>query len=105
MEGDRMDWWFETDPAFAEQLAWVDAFVRDEVEPLDFVVAHPVDMADPVRRRLVRRLQAEVQRRGLWACHLGPHLGGHGYGQVKLALLSEILGRSRCGPVVFGCQA
>jgi acyl-CoA dehydrogenase len=103
--GDRMDWWFETDPAFAEQLAWVDTFVRDEVEPLDFVVAHPVDMDDPVRQRLVPPLQAEVQRRGLWACHLGPHLGGPGYGQVKLALLNEILGRSRCGPVVFGCQA
>jgi acyl-CoA dehydrogenase len=100
-----MDWWFETDPDFAEQLAWVERFVRDEVEPLDFVVPHPVDMADPVRQRVIPPLQAEVRRRGLWACHLGPHLGGPGYGQVKLALLNEILGRSRCGPVVFGCQA
>jgi acyl-CoA dehydrogenase len=46
-----------------------------------------------------------VQERGLWACHLGPDLGGLGYGQVKLALLNEILGRSRFGPMVFGCQA
>lgn len=37
--------------------------------------------------------------------HLGPHLGGPGYGQVKLALLNEILGRSECAPIVFGSQA
>jgi acyl-CoA dehydrogenase len=42
---------------------------------------------------------------GLWACHLGPELGGLGYGQLKLALLNEILGRSRFASVVFGCQA
>ena len=36
-----MSWDFATDPAFAERLAWVDYFVREEVEPLDFVVANP----------------------------------------------------------------
>src|SRR5262249_4407657 len=41
----------------------------------------------------------------LWACHLGPDLGGQGYGQVKLALMNEILGRAKCAPTVFGCQA
>jgi acyl-CoA dehydrogenase len=46
-----------------------------------------------------------VRERGLWATHLGPELGGPGYGQVKLALLNEILGRTHSGPVVFGCQA
>ena len=30
--------------------------------------------------------QRQVQDRGLWPCHLGPELGGPGYGQVKLAL-------------------
>jgi acyl-CoA dehydrogenase len=50
-------------------------------------------------------LQQQVRERGLWACHLGPHLGGPGYGQVKLALLNEILGRTHAGPIVFGCQA
>ena len=35
----------------------------------------------------------------------GPNLGGPGYGQVKLALLNEILGRTHSGPIVFGCQA
>ncbi len=31
--------------------------------------------------------------------------GGPDYGQVKLALLNEILGRSECAPIVFGSQA
>ncbi len=35
----------------------------------------------------------------------GRNLGGPGYGQVKLALLNEILGRTHSGPIVFGCQA
>ena len=47
-----------------------------------------------------------MKQRGLWATHLGPELGGQGYGQVKLALLNEILGRvPTVGPIVFGCQA
>jgi acyl-CoA dehydrogenase len=60
---------------------------------------------DAKRNALVRPLQAEVKQRKLWACHLEPELGGQGYGQVKLALMNEILGRSRFGPMVYGCQA
>ena len=45
-----------------------------------------------------------MRERGLWAAHLGPELGGQGYGQLKLALLNEILGQSRWAPVL-GCQA
>lgn len=100
-----MAWEFETDPDFQEELDWVDRFVREEVEPLDFVVASPYDLKDPVRQALIPPLQKQVKARGLWATHLGPDLGGAGYGQLKLGLLNEILGRSRCGPTVFGCQA
>lgn len=100
-----MAWEFETDPDFAEQLAWIDAFVRDEVEPLDLLLQSPFDVDNPLNRQFVRPLQKQVQQRGLWACHLGPELGGPGYGQVKLALINEILGRSVFAPTVFGCQA
>jgi acyl-CoA dehydrogenase len=100
-----MAWDFETEPEFQRQLDWVEEFVREEIEPLDFVLANPYDLRDPRRQKLVPPLQKRVQERGLWACHLGPDLGGLGYGQVKLALLNEILGRSRFGPMVFGCQA
>ncbi len=100
-----MSWDFETDPEFQAELDWVDDFVRNEVEPVDQVIHHAWDMKDPVRQALIPPLQQQVRDRGLWACHLGPNLGGPGYGQVKLALLNEILGRSHSAPIVFGCQA
>ena len=100
-----MAWDFETDPAFQRELDWMDAFVREEIEPLDFVIGHPNDFADPNRAKLIPPLQQQVKERGLWACHLGPDLGGQGYGQLKLGLMNEILGRAKCAPVVFGCQA
>ncbi|HXW84343.1 MAG TPA: acyl-CoA dehydrogenase family protein, partial [Candidatus Binataceae bacterium] len=80
-------------------------FVREEVEPLDLLGLSPSDVRNPKRNALVRPLQAEVKKHKLWACHLEPELGGQGYGQLKLALLNEILGRSGFAPSVFGCQA
>ncbi|QGZ93752.1 acyl-CoA dehydrogenase family protein [Terricaulis silvestris] len=100
-----MAWDFETEPEFQEKLDWVSAFVTVEVEPLDLVLGSAYDVGNPDFVRLVRPLQAEVKAQGLWACHLGPELGGAGYGQVKLGLLNEILGRSRFAPTVFGAQA
>lgn len=100
-----MAWDFETDPEYQELLDWADEFVRTEVEPLDYVFANPYDKADTEAMEYVRPLKEEVKRRGLWACHLGPELGGPGYGQLKLALLNEIVGRSKWGPSIFGCQA
>ena len=65
----------------------------------------PYDVHNPRNQKLVRPLQAEVKKHKLWACHLGPELGGPGYGQLKLGLMNEILGRARFAPVVFGTQA
>ena len=100
-----MAWDFETDPEYQELLDWADAFVREQVEPLDLVLDNPYDKSDARAMAVLRPLQQKVKERGLWACHLGPELGGKGYGQVKLGLLNEILGRSRWAPSVFGCQA
>lgn len=100
-----MAWDFETEPEFQAQLDWMDDFVRCEIEPLDLVLKSPGDVRNPANLKLVRPLQAEVKARQLWACHLGPELGGQGYGQLKLALMNEILGRSSFAPTVFGCQA
>ena len=101
-----MAWDFSTDPAFQEQLDWMDDFVRREVEPLDVLFGrftyHAV--SEPLKG-IVDGLKAQVRERQLWACHLGPDLGGQGYGQLKLALMNEILGRSGWAPIVFGCQA
>ena len=100
-----MAWDFETDPEYQSLLDWADGFVRDEVEPLDLVLGNPYDKSNRRVIELVKPLQQQVRDRGLWACHLGPELGGPGYGQVKLALLNEILGRSYWAPTIFGCQA
>jgi acyl-CoA dehydrogenase len=100
-----MAWDFETEPEFQEKLDWVETFVREEVEPLDHMLAHAADVTNPHYVKLVRPLQKRVKEQRLWACHLGPELGGEGYGQVKLALMNEILGRARFAPSVFGCQA
>jgi acyl-CoA dehydrogenase len=97
-------WDFETDPEYQADLDWADAFVRDEVEPLRFVLPHSL-VRDERWRALVPPLQRQVKERGLWATHLGPDLGGPGHGQVKLALLNEILGRAPIAPIIFGCQA
>jgi acyl-CoA dehydrogenase len=100
-----MAWDFETDPSFQQDLDWISDFVHSEIEPLDHVIEHPYDLDDPVRSRLIPPLQKIVRERKLWACHLGSDLGGPGYGQVKLALMNEILGQARCAPITFGCQA
>jgi acyl-CoA dehydrogenase len=98
-------WDFETDPEYQSKLDWVDEFMRREVEPLDLAPMDPSDKQNPDVMAVLRPLQQQVKDQGLWAAHLKPDLGGQGYGQVKLALLNEILGRSRWAPSVFGCQA
>ncbi|HUD17175.1 MAG TPA: acyl-CoA dehydrogenase family protein [Acidimicrobiales bacterium] len=101
-----MAWDFTTEPEFQEKLDWMDGFVRDEIEPLDLVwggkAFHP--LSDTLRK-VVDPLKQQVRDRGLWARHLGPELGGEGYGQLKLSLMNEILGRSQWAPIIFGTQA
>ncbi len=101
-----MAWDFETDPGYQQKLDWADEFVRTEVEPLDYAFPHQqfVPMTD-AQRKIIDPLKAAVRRQGLWATHLGPELGGQGFGQLKLALLNEILGRSPWASTVFGTQA
>src|SRR3954464_15948537 len=97
---------FETDPEYQEKLDWTAEFVREKVEPLDYLFPHEqfVPMTAEMRR-IIDPLKDEVRRQGLWATHLGPELGGQGYGQLKLALLNEILGRTLWASCVFGTQA
>jgi len=98
-------WDFETDPEYQAKLDWVEDFMRNELEPLDFAPLDPYEKKNPRVLEVLRPLQQQVREQGLWAAHLSPELGGQGYGQVKLALLNEIVGRSRWAPSVFGSQA
>jgi acyl-CoA dehydrogenase len=97
-----MAWDFETDPEFQEQLDWMRALIDDEIIPIEPVLAHaPRDEVDAIRRTLQQR----VKDRGLWGAFLDPKLGGLGFGQLKLALMSEVIGRSMWSMGVFGVQA
>ncbi|HEX4376080.1 MAG TPA: acyl-CoA dehydrogenase family protein [Steroidobacteraceae bacterium] len=99
---------FRIDPEFQQKLDWMKQFIHDEVEPLDVLfpaASSMYDMKNKKARALIAPLRAKVRAQGLWACHLPPELGGKGYGQLKLALMNEIIGRSSWAPTVFGCAA
>jgi acyl-CoA dehydrogenase len=101
-----MAWDFETEPEFETKLEWIRQFVREKVEPLDLVFPHrSFHPLDDETGPLVRPMQQEVRDQGLWGAHLGPELGGKGFGQLKLALINEILGTSSWAPIVFGTAA
>ncbi len=84
-----MGWDFETEPDYEAKLTWARAFVDEEILPLETL---ELDM--PALARAIGPLQDEVKAQGMWAAHLPPALGGMGFGQVRLGLLHEILGRS-----------
>lgn len=93
-------WSFETDEAFAEDLRWMRALIDERVLPLEVL-----DLDEAALGAALAPIQADVKARGLWAAHLDPELGGAGFGQLKLGLMHEIIGRSRFAPRAFGNQA
>jgi len=97
-----MAWDFSTEPEFQEQLDWMRTFVDEEIAPLALFYD---EMSLESWKAATAPLKQQVKDRGLWACHLDPELGGQGYGQVKLALMHEILGRVNVAPSIFGNQA
>lgn len=95
-----MAWDFETEPEFEQQLEWMRGFVREEIIPLEVA-----GLSSEQFRRVTDPLKEEVKRRGLWAAHLDPELGGQGFGQLKLGLMHEILGECAYAPQIFGNNA
>jgi len=94
-------WDFSTEPDFQEKLDWIERFMEDEVYPLE-----TLDLTPEQLERATAPLKQLVKDTGLWACHLDPELGGQGFGQMKLALMNEIIGRSLIvAPPIFGNQA
>jgi acyl-CoA dehydrogenase len=100
-----MAWDFSTDPEFQEQLDWVEQFCREEIAPFDLVFPASLRSRNPKIKALVKGLQDQIKERGLWALFLDRELGGPGFGQLKLALLNEILGRYPSAPGFFGTAA
>ncbi|MGF6889354.1 acyl-CoA dehydrogenase [Nocardia sp. GAS34] len=95
-----MAWDFSTEPEFGQKLDWMRDFVRAEIIPLE-----AVDLDRATFDRITRPLEEQVKAQGLWAAHLPQELGGGGFGQVRLALMHEILGQCRYAPSIFGNQA
>ena len=100
-------WSFETDPDFQEKLDWMATFIGDEIEPLDYLFPkdETYNVNNSALMSILAPLKDRVREAGLWACHLPPSLGGGGWGQLKLALMNELLGRSFFAPTVFGTAA
>src|ERR1700738_3948162 len=97
-----MAWDFSTDPEFQQKLDWVETFCKEKGEPLDYVFPHAVRVPDPAVRAYVRELQQEVKDQGLWAIFLDEELGGPGFGQLKLALVNDGIGRHPRAPQMCG---
>jgi acyl-CoA dehydrogenase len=75
------------------------------VAPLDLLWPHHHHKVPPAwLKKVIDPLKEQVRARGLWACHLGPELGGRGFGQVKLSLMNEIISPYQWGPTIFGVQ-
>src|ERR1700756_3939256 len=97
-----MAWGFEADPELEAELAWMREFIDTELMPLGPIMGElPTDEGAIVKRHL----QDQVKAKGLWGAFLDPKLGGPGFGQLKLAQMSEIIGRCMISMTIFGVQA
>ena len=83
-------------------LEMVRSFMDAEVVPLEGEMLH--GDAGGVGQR-AWRAQRKVREMGLWAPNHPVEFGGLGLSMVDHGLLSEVLGRSPLGHVVFGVQA
>ncbi|MBW1599227.1 acyl-CoA dehydrogenase family protein [Streptomyces sp. JJ38] len=113
---------FTPSPRAADLTARVDAFIRDEIEPVEVGYHREVaarrhgagDAWEPLP--LIGELRARARSQGLWnlflpAGHEGPYAekygtdGGAGLSNVDYAPIAELTGRSFLAPHVFNCNA
>jgi acyl-CoA dehydrogenase len=95
-------WDFETEPEFQDKLNWMRRFIDDNLVPLEPIQS---ELSADEWRAVKKHLQQQVKDQGLWGAFLDPKLGGAGFGQLKLALMSEIIGRCMISMTIFGVQA
>jgi len=98
-----MAWDFKTDPEVQARLDWADRFVAEEIEPIESLLYDVVDVGRPegAIAELFEQWRQEVKNQKLYAAHLPIEQGGQGFGEVNLALLNEVIGRSYWAPHVF----
>ncbi|RPI11785.1 MAG: acyl-CoA dehydrogenase [Actinobacteria bacterium] len=93
---------FDVSEEMETMLAMVRSFMDAEVVPLEGEMLHGDRAALDAG---VARAQRKVHEMGLWAPNHPVEFGGLGLSMVEHGLLSELLGRSPLGHVVFGVQA
>ncbi len=93
---------FDVSEEMTTILEMARSFVDAEVVPLEGEMLHGDAAA---LDRGVERAQRKVREMGLWAPNHPVEFGGLGLSMVDHGLLSEVLGRSPLGHVVFGVQA
>ncbi len=83
-------------------LGMIDEFVDKELIPME-----PEFMTQPARSLLpaIAEKRKMVKQMELWAPNHPKEYGGMGLDLIEHALVSEALGRSPLGHLVFGCQA
>lgn len=93
---------FEISEKMQTILDMVGQFMDTEVIPLEGELLH----GDPATLdEMVRRAQAKVRQMELWAPNHPVEFGGLGLSMLEHGLVSEALGRSPLGHLVFGVQA
>jgi acyl-CoA dehydrogenase len=93
---------FELSEKMSTILKMVREFMDDEVIPLEGGMLH----GDPVTLdAAVARAQDKVRQMDLWAPNHPVEFGGLGLNMLEHGLLSEALGRSPLGHLIFGVQA
>ena len=93
---------FDVSEEMETMLGMVRSFVDAEVVPLEGEMLHGDRAALDAG---VARAQRKVHEMGLWAPNHPVEFGGLGLSMVEHGLLSELLGRSPLGHVVFGVHA
>ncbi|HEU4324435.1 MAG TPA: acyl-CoA dehydrogenase family protein [Roseiflexaceae bacterium] len=93
---------FTISPRAAELAGRAQAFVHDEVVPLERQAAeHP----DGLPWETVRELRARARAAGLYAPQLPVELGGQGLDLLECCPVFEAAGRSLLGPLALNCSA
>ncbi len=93
---------FDVSDELQTMLEMITSFINDEVIPLEgeFLHGTPEELDEQVRA-----LQGKVRQMGLWAPNHPVEFGGLGLSMLEHGLVSEALGRSPLGHIVFGVQA
>ncbi|MEO1061823.1 MAG: acyl-CoA dehydrogenase family protein [Actinomycetota bacterium] len=93
---------FELSEQITTMLGMIREFSERELEPIE----REMLFGDPATvDRMVAEAQVKVRQMGLWAPNHPVDLGGLGLSMVEHGLISEALGRSPFGHLVFGTQA